>query len=77
LKLYTKINLAFYDLLKDANKPLYEGCMKHSRFSAIVGLYNLKCMGGWSNSSFTWLLRFLKELIPFKASLPKDTYEVK
>jgi hypothetical protein len=64
-------------LFKDADKPLYEWFPKHSKFSAIVGLYNLKCMSRWSNASFTWLLGFINELIPSEVSLSKDTYEVK
>jgi hypothetical protein len=35
----------FYDLLKDADKPLHENT-KHSKSGAIVCPYNLKCMGG-------------------------------
>jgi hypothetical protein len=37
----------FYDLLKDDDKPLYEGCTKHSKFRAIAGLYNSRCMNRW------------------------------
>ncbi len=58
-------------------KPLYEGCTEYTKFSAIVDLYNLKCMGGWSNNSFTWLLEILNKMLPSDASLPKNTYEVK
>jgi hypothetical protein len=67
----------FYNFLNDANKPLYEGCTEYTKFSAIVDLYNLKCMGGWSNNSFTWLLEILNKMLPSDASLPKNTYEVK
>jgi hypothetical protein len=66
----------FYDLLKDADKPLHEKT-KHSKLGAIVRLFNLKCMGGWSNTLFSLLLELINELIPSEASLPKDTYEAK
>jgi len=49
----------------------------HSIFSAIVGLFNLKCESGWSNTSFSKLLRFLKGIVPKNAKLPKDTYQAK
>ncbi|GLT53591.1 hypothetical protein SLA2020_268510 [Shorea laevis] len=65
----------FFDLLKDSEEPLWSGCTEHSIFSAIVGLHNLKCEGGWSNASFTKLLGFLKGIVPSDAKLPKDTYE--
>ncbi|GLT69206.1 hypothetical protein SLA2020_413750 [Shorea laevis] len=64
------------DLLKDADTPLHANT-KHSKLGAIVRLYSIKCMGGWSNTSFSMLLEFINELIPSDASLPKDTYEAK
>ncbi|XP_062170410.1 uncharacterized protein LOC133876141 [Alnus glutinosa] len=67
----------FFDLLKQTEEPLWSGCTKHNIFSAIVGLFNLKCEGGWSNASFTKLLRFLKDIVPSDAKLPNDTYEAK
>jgi len=51
--------------------------MKHSKFSAIVLLYNLKFMGGWSNTSFSLLLEFFNKLIPQEARLAKHTYQAK
>ncbi|GLT53398.1 hypothetical protein SLA2020_431220 [Shorea laevis] len=67
----------FYDLLNDADKPLYEGCTEYTKFIAIVDLYNLKCMARWSNSSFTSLLEKMNKMLPPNASLPKNTYEAK
>jgi hypothetical protein len=64
------------ELLKDADTPLH-GNTKHSKLRAIVRLYNIKCMGGWSNTSFSMLLKFINELMHPDASLPKDTYEAK
>jgi len=66
----------FYEMLKDANKPLHDKT-KHSKLGAIVRLYSLKCMGGLSNALFSFLLEFINELIPPKSPLPKDTYEAK
>jgi hypothetical protein len=66
----------FEELLKDADTPLHENT-KHSELGAIVRLYSIKCMGGWSNTSFSMLLEFINELMQADASLPKDTYEAK
>jgi hypothetical protein len=52
----------FFNLLKDAEKPLHENT-RHSKLGAIVHLYNLKCMGGWSNSHFSSLLEFINQLL--------------
>ena len=67
----------FYEFLNDAKKPLYEGCTEYTKFTAIVDLYNLKCMSGWSNNSFTLLLEKLSKMLPPDASLPNNTYKVK
>ncbi|XP_042974812.1 uncharacterized protein LOC122306448 [Carya illinoinensis] len=62
---------------QDADEPLYEGCTKHTKFSSIVHLWNMKYLGGLSNSIFTELLEFVNELLPPGASFPKNTYEAK
>ena len=49
----------FYDRIQDMEKPLYEGCTKFSIFSAIVILYHLKALCGWTYKSFTLLLQVL------------------
>jgi len=54
----------FYALINDANKELYPGCESFSTLSSIIRLYLLKCLHGWSNSSFTDLLQLLKEAMP-------------
>ena len=43
----------FMKLLEDANQPCYEGCKYFSKLSAIVHLYHMKCLNGWTNKSFT------------------------
>ncbi|XP_075660213.1 uncharacterized protein LOC142630034 [Castanea sativa] len=67
----------FYKMIGDVDKPLYEGCTKFSIFSAIVVLFQLKTLCGWTNKSFTMLLQVLKDLLPSDAKLPKDHYEAK
>ena len=74
---FDDVTRKFYNKVKDADKPLYEGCKKYSRLTAIVQLYHVQCMGGWSNASFTWLLQSLKDMIPSYDDLPKTTYEAK
>jgi len=64
------------DLLKDSDTPLLEN-IQYSKFGVIMCLYSMKCMSGWSNTSFFLLLRFINKLMPSNASLPKDTYEAK
>ena len=46
-------------LLWKAYKPLYEGSNKNI-LSAILLIMNLKVMNGISNTSITWMLRYVK-----------------
>jgi hypothetical protein len=66
----------FNDLLEYSKHELYPGC-KFSKLSAIVHLFHLKCLNGWSNKSFMDLLEFLIELLPKDNFLPKSYYEMK
>jgi hypothetical protein len=67
----------YYDKLKKSEKPLHGGT-KHSKLSAIVHLYNVKCVGGLSNKIFSDLLDFIIQLLPAcDDTLPANTYEAK
>jgi hypothetical protein len=64
----------YNDLLKKADKLLH-GRTRHNKLSAIVHLYNLKCLGGVSNTIFSTLLEFVNQLLPDDGEvLPDNTY---
>jgi hypothetical protein len=64
----------YNDLLKKADKPLH-GRTRHNKLSATVHLYNLKCLGGVSNTIFSTLLEFVNQLLPDDGEvLPDNTY---
>src|ERR1051325_4373915 len=67
----------FERLVSDAEKPLYVGCSKFTRLSAVLKLYNLKADNGWSDKSFTELLALMKDMLPEDNVLPNRTYEAK
>jgi hypothetical protein len=67
----------YEDLLKMVGKPLHNKT-RHSKLSAIVHLYNLKCMGGLSNMIFSYFLEFVNQLLPIDdRALQVNTYEAK
>jgi len=69
--------LKYYELLKTAEKPLHPST-KHSKLSAIVHMYNLKCVGGISNKIFSDILKLINQFLPpCNETLPVNTYEVK
>jgi hypothetical protein len=67
----------YKELLKKADKPLHEKT-KHSKLNATVHLYNLKCVGGVSNTIFSAFLEFFNQLLLDDGkTLPINTYEAK
>ncbi|XP_073154053.1 uncharacterized protein [Henckelia pumila] len=67
----------FHKVLEDADKPLYPGCTKFTKLSALVKLYNLKAKYSWSDKSFTDLLSLLGEMLPDENELPSSFYDPK
>jgi len=55
----------FYNLIEESKQELYPGCETFSKLSFIIRLYLLKCLYGWSNTSFNALLELLREAMPF------------
>ncbi|KAL4554169.1 hypothetical protein LXL04_039706 [Taraxacum kok-saghyz] len=54
----------FQQLIEDNEKPLYEGCKKFTKLSAVLKLFNLKANNGWSDKSFTKTLEVINEMLP-------------
>ena len=67
---------AFYDLVRDGNQELYEGCTKYSKLSFLVKLYHIKCLCGLSNKAMSMILELLKDAFEH-AKIPDSFYEVK
>ncbi|TYK28917.1 transposase [Cucumis melo var. makuwa] len=67
----------FDTMFDDAKKPLYPGCKKFTKLSALVRLYNLKVRYGWSNTSFSELLSIISDLLPDNNTIPTSLYEAK
>ncbi|KAK7244185.1 hypothetical protein RIF29_39003 [Crotalaria pallida] len=67
----------FERLTSDAEQPLYNGCTDYTRLSTVLKLYKLKSSNGWSDKSFTDLLKLLKDMLPKDNVLPNKTYEAK
>ena len=66
----------FYELTRDGEQPLYEGCTRYSRLSFLLKLYDIKCLCGLSDKSLTMILELLKDAFEF-ASIPSSFYEAK
>ncbi|XP_074321844.1 uncharacterized protein LOC141659024 [Apium graveolens] len=66
------------NLVDDSKRPLYHGCnVQFTRLSTTLKLCKLKVKNGWSDKSFTEMLKLLAEMLPVKNELPTSTYEAK
>ncbi|XP_073120575.1 uncharacterized protein [Henckelia pumila] len=65
----------FHKILEDAEKPLYSGCTKFTKLTALVKLFNFKAKYSWSDKSFTDLLSLLGEMLPDHNELPLSYYD--
>ena len=64
-------------LLSDAETPLYPGCVKFTKLSSLIWLFNIKTKYGSSNSMFSELLGLLSDMLPEKNQLSSSLYEAK
>jgi len=67
---------AFFDLLKDDDQPLWEGC-ELSKLSFLVLLFNVKSSNKWSNKSLNDLLQILQLALPNGANIPRTFAEAR
>ena len=65
-------------LVDDSKKLLYPGCRdQFTRLSTTLKLCQLKVKNGWSDKSFTEMLKLLADILPPDNELPTSTYEAK
>jgi len=67
----------FFEMLKAAEEPLFDGCRTHSPLSAVCRLLNIKSESNMSDNCYNQILLFLKELLPEDAKLHVDYYRTK
>ncbi|XP_042455044.1 uncharacterized protein LOC122039303 [Zingiber officinale] len=68
---------AFMKFLEEAEKPLYKGCKRYTKFSALVKLYNTKARHGMSDVLFSNLLADFGDMLPDNHNLPSSIYKAK
>ena len=65
-------------IFDDSKKLLYPGCNdQFTRLSTTLKLCKLKVENGWSDKSFTEMLKLLAVILPPNNELPTTTYEAK
>ncbi|KAI5344937.1 hypothetical protein L3X38_012814 [Prunus dulcis] len=67
----------FANVIGNGDQPVYPGCRKYTKLSALVKLYNLKTKHGMSDVCFTELLILQGDLLPEGNTIPTSMYEAK
>lgn len=76
--LYSSNPEKFQKIIAEAEEPLYKGCLKFTKLSAVVTLFNEKARSGWSDISFSRLLKIIRDMLPDDNNLlPRSMKEVK
>ncbi|XP_048493274.1 uncharacterized protein LOC125493794 [Beta vulgaris subsp. vulgaris] len=60
-----------------SRKPLYPGCTRYSKLTAVITLFNIKTKAGISYSAFTSLLQAFGDMLSDDHELPKSNYYAK
>jgi hypothetical protein len=66
----------FFDLLRAADEPLWEGC-ELSKLSFLVLLFHVKLTNKWSNKSINDLLQILQLALPNGSNIPRTFVEAR
>nr|GEX32729.1 hypothetical protein [Tanacetum cinerariifolium] len=64
-------------LFEDSEKPLYVGCTKFYKLSAVIRLFKVKAQYGLSDTSFTAMLETFHEMLPKDNGLHVSLYQAK
>ena len=67
----------FFNLLKNTDEPLWDGCKNHTRFSAVTQLLNLKSEFNMSVSCYDRMIAIIKSMLPESERLPENLYRSK
>ncbi|KAK1356087.1 hypothetical protein POM88_049343 [Heracleum sosnowskyi] len=64
----------FFKLLDEGSEPLWDGCTKQSKLSAVATLLNIKTDHNMSHECFESLLKAIKSMLPDSEKLPDNYY---
>ncbi|XP_042426074.1 uncharacterized protein LOC122013929 [Zingiber officinale] len=69
---YTENPEEFMKFLEESEKPLYKGCQRYTKLSALVKLYNTKARHGMSDALFSDILLDFGDMLPNDHNLPSS-----
>ncbi|XP_020550342.1 uncharacterized protein LOC110012142 [Sesamum indicum] len=67
----------FFNLLKDADEPLWDGCKNHTKLSAVAQLLSIKSEYNLPEACYDRLVSTIKSMLPEDEKLPDNFYTTK
>jgi hypothetical protein len=67
----------FFDLLKDSDEPLWDGCTNHSKLSAVAQVFTIKSDHGLSEVGYDKIIKWARSILPERNRLKENFYAAK
>jgi hypothetical protein len=67
----------FFDLLKDYDEPLWDGCTNHSKLSTVTQVFTIKSDHGLSEAGYDKIIEWARSILPEGNRLKENFYVVK
>jgi hypothetical protein len=67
----------FFDLLKDFDEPLWDGCTNHSKLSAVAQMFTIKLDHGLSEAEYDKIIEWAISILPKGNRLKENFYVAK
>jgi hypothetical protein len=66
-----------FDLLKDSDKPLWDGCTNHSKLFVVADVFTIKLNYRLSEACYDRIVEWAKNILPERNRLKENLYDVK
>jgi len=67
----------FFDLLKDSDEPLWDGCTNHSKLSTVAQVFTIKSDHGLSEAGYDKIIEWARSILPEGNRLKENFYATK
>jgi hypothetical protein len=67
----------FFDLLKDSDEPLWDGCRNHSKLSVVAQVFTIKSDHGLSEAGYDKIIEWARSILPEGNRLKENLYAAK
>jgi len=67
----------FFDLLKDSDEPLWDGCTNHSKLLVVAQVFTIKSDHGLSEADYDKIIEWARSILPEGNRLKENFYAAK